>query len=247
MENPKPILEALLFVSPEPLTIREIRKITPELKESAIREILDGLAREYDERGSGIQIVEVAGGYRMLTRLEASPWLKRLKSVTVSSKLSQPALETLAIVAYKQPVIRAEIDHIRGVSSDGVLKTLLDRKLVKILGRKEVPGRPLLYGTTPEFLQYFGLKDITELPTLRDIEDFEGEGAAQLTIDDVRRMNERIDGDGEEEGAGEPEEAPPAHPAELPPGEGESPDPAGTEAAEPPPAPVEAVAEKTED
>jgi len=189
MDKPKSVLEALLFVSPEPLPVKEIRKVVSDLKEKEIEELLDELVREYDARESGIQIVQAAGGYQMLTRLECSPWLKRLKTVTVSNKLSQPSMETLAIIAYKQPVIRAEIDHIRGVNSDGVIKTLLDRKLIKILGRKEMPGRPLLYGTTSEFLQYFGLKDITELPTLRDIEDFEGEGAMQLTMDDVKALD----------------------------------------------------------
>lgn len=192
MDNPKSVLEALLFVSPEALPVKEIRKIASDLKEKEIEELLAELIREYDARESGIQIVQAGGGYRMLTRLECSPWLKRLKTVTVSNKLSQPSMETLSIIAYKQPVIRAEIDHIRGVNSDGVIKTLLDRKLIKILGRKEMPGRPLLYGTTSEFLQYFGLKDITELPTLRDIEDFEGEGAAQLTMDDVKALDLEI-------------------------------------------------------
>jgi segregation and condensation protein B len=109
----------------------------------------------------------------MVTNPASSPYIKKLISTAVPTKLSQPSIETLSIIAYKQPIIKAEIEAIRGVNSDGVVKTLLERRLLKILGRKEVPGRPLMYGTTKEFLQYFGLKDLTELPTLKELSDVE--------------------------------------------------------------------------
>ena len=188
LENRKSILEALLFVSPSPLSLKQIRDVVDGIKDEEITALVDELASEYDHRQSGLQVVRVAEGFQMLTRLECSPWLRKLESVKVSNKLSQPALETLAIIAYKQPVIKAEVDAIRGVSSDGTIKTLLDRKLVKILGRKEMPGRPLLYGTTPEFLQYFGLNRISELPTLRDIEEMDGQEPQHPSLEEIREL-----------------------------------------------------------
>lgn len=190
MASNKSILEALLFMSPEPLSVKEIMNILENAGESDIISLLSELSADYETRDSGIQVVEVGEGWRMLTRLECSPWLKKLKNVTVSGRLSQPGMETLSIIAYRQPVIKAEIDQIRGVSSDGVLRTLLDRKLIKILGRKEMPGRPLLYGTTTEFLQYFGLKSISELPTLKDLEDIDGSEPPEFpTMAEVKEMD----------------------------------------------------------
>jgi len=125
--------------------------------------------KEYRERNAGLLIVEIANGYQMVTNSEYADWVRKFKSTQVSSKLSMPALETLAIIAYRQPIIRAEVEQIRGVNSDSAIKTLYEKRLIKIMGRKEAPGRPFLYGTTREFLQYFGLKDLTELPTLKDL------------------------------------------------------------------------------
>ncbi len=193
MAENRSIIEALLFASPEPLSIKQIMGLLDNVSEPEIQSVLDTLIYEYEHRLGGLQVIQIADGYQMLTRLECSPWLKKLKTVTVSSKLSQAALETLSIIAYKQPTIKAEIDKTRGVSSDGVLKTLLDRKLIKILGRQEMPGRPLLYGTTNEFLQYFGLKNISELPTLRDIEDIDGtEPPGQPSIEDLLELDSEI-------------------------------------------------------
>lgn len=193
MAENRSIIEALLFASPEPLSIKQIMGLLDNVSEPEIQSVLDTLIYEYEQRQGGLQVIQIADGYQMLTRLECSPWLKKLKTVTVSSKLSQAALETLSIIAYKQPTIKAEIDKTRGVSSDGVLKTLLDRKLIKILGRQEMPGRPLLYGTTNEFLQYFGLKNISELPTLRDIEDIDGtESPGQPSIEDILELDSEI-------------------------------------------------------
>ncbi len=170
MENTdkKSILEAILFLAGEPVTISTFKDIL-KLPEQDIKKLLEELITEYKERDRGMIIVEIANGYQMVTNPLYSEWVKKYKSKHISSKLSLPALETLAIVAYKQPIIRAEIDQIRGVNSDSAIKTLYEKRLIKILGRKEAPGRPFLYGTTREFLQYFGLKDLSELPTLKDI------------------------------------------------------------------------------
>ena len=126
-------------------------------------------------RLSGLRIVEVAGGYQIASRPELAQWIKRLKKVKQSSRLSKPSLETLAIVAYKQPIVKAEIEDIRGVDSSGVLKGLLDKHMIKIIGRKDVAGRPILYATTKEFLQYFGLRDISDLPTLKEFTELMAE------------------------------------------------------------------------
>jgi segregation and condensation protein B len=163
----KSVLEALLFLSGELLSISTLKDVL-ELTESEIEMLMDELIMEYQERNAGMLIVEIANGYQMVTNPEHADWIKKFRSSHMSTKLSMPALETLSIIAYKQPVIKAEIEQIRGVNSDSALKTLLEKRLIKIMGRKEVPGRPFLYGTTREFLQYFGLKDLTELPTLKD-------------------------------------------------------------------------------
>ena len=164
----KSLIEALLFVSGEPVAL-SVLKNTTELPENDLKQLLDGLIMEYRQKDSGLLIVEIANGYQMVTNPSYSQWLKKFTNTNTSNKLSMPSLETLAIIAYKQPIIKAELEQVRGVNSDGVIKTLLDKRLIKIMGRKEVPGKPLLYGTTQEFLQYFGIKDLTELPTLREL------------------------------------------------------------------------------
>jgi len=164
----KSVLETLLFLSGEPITISTIKETT-EFPDPEIKRLIDELMAEYKERNAGLIIVEIANGYQMVTNPEYAEWVKKFRSAHISSRLSMPALETLAIIAYKQPVIRAEIEQIRGVNSDSAIRTLLEKRLIKIIGRKEAPGRPFLYGTTREFLQYFGLKDLTELPTLKDL------------------------------------------------------------------------------
>jgi segregation and condensation protein B len=165
----KHLLEAILFLSGEPVTLSSLKDVT-EMQETELKKFMDELMADYRERNGGVLITEIANGYQMITNTAYAPFLKKFRVKNASAKLSASALETLAIIAYRQPIIKAEIEQLRSVNSDGVVKTLLDRKLVKILGRKEAPGRPLLYGTTKEFLQYFGLKDLTELPTLKDIE-----------------------------------------------------------------------------
>lgn len=170
MENKEKIsvLEALLFLSGELLLISAIKDVI-ELPEPEIKRLMEELMAEYKNRNTGLLIVEIANGYQMVTNPQYADWVKKFRSIHISSKLSVPALETLAIMAYKQPIIRAEIEQLRGVNSDSAIRTLLERRLIKIMGRKEVPGRPFLYGTTREFLQYFGLKDLTELPTLKEL------------------------------------------------------------------------------
>ncbi len=164
-EHQKKAIEALLFLSEEPVKPDKIAvalSTTPEEAEKMVRELQD----DFYSQGRGLQIFEAAGGYRMGTQPGLAPILEKAFSEEVSSNLSSAALEVLAIIAYKQPVTRVEIESIRGVRSEHVLDNLLKRKLIKISGRKDGPGRPLLYGTTADFLKYFGLKDLGDLPEL---------------------------------------------------------------------------------
>ncbi|MGB9736071.1 MAG: SMC-Scp complex subunit ScpB [bacterium] len=164
------IVEALIFASEKPLKIKYIEQVLSviQLENITIPELIEELRNRYAVEDSGIELVEVAEGWQFRTKPQFAEWIKRLSTVK-PAKLSQPAMETLAIVAYRQPITRAEIDYIRGVDSGAVIKTLLDKRLIKIVGKKELPGRPLVYGTTQEFLEVFGLKDISSLPSLQDI------------------------------------------------------------------------------
>jgi len=168
----KAVLEAMLFIAGEPLGVDALTKMV-ELDKARVDQLLKELVSEYSLRNSGLLIVEVAEGYQMVTNPACSPYVRKLISTAVPKRLSPSSLETIAIIAYKQPIIKAEIEAIRGVNSDGVIKTLLERRLIRILGRKEAPGRPLLYGSTHEFLQYFGLKDLSELPTLKEFNEID--------------------------------------------------------------------------
>lgn len=167
-EKIKSVLEALLFVTIRPLTLIELCEIAGETQ-NQILELLGELKNDLANRKSALQIVEVAEGYQLATCSGFSYWVKKLFKEQTTFRLSQSALETLSIVAYKQPITRAEIEEIRGVEVIGVLETLLERRLVKIAGRKESVGRPLLYGTTPEFLRHFNLWKVSELPSLEDL------------------------------------------------------------------------------
>lgn len=164
----KSILEIILFLSGEPVPLSTLQGVI-ELPENETKHLLNELIEEYTAKNAGLLIVEIALGYQMVTNPAFSEWVRKFRTSQVSSRLSMPALETLAIIAYKQPIIRAEIEQIRGVNSDSAIRTLSEKRLIKIMGRKEAPGRPFLYGTTKDFLQYFGMKDLTELPTLKDI------------------------------------------------------------------------------
>ncbi len=165
----KAMLEALLFISAEPLVPKELKQLTG-IHENDLASVLEEILEDYSGRAGGVIVGKVAGGYQMMTNPEHTDLIKLLKGKGKAQKLSLAALETLAIIAYKQPITKAEVEELRGVNSDGIMKSLLDKRLVKIVGKKETPGRPLLYSTSREFLQYFGLNDLTELPTLKDME-----------------------------------------------------------------------------
>jgi segregation and condensation protein B len=169
MEDIKYIIESLLFVAETPLTINRIQKVLGQDDTKEIHEALTALAAEYETRKGGFLLREVAGGYQIRSRPEYREWIKRLIQPT-PLRLSKAALETLAIIAYKQPVIRSDIEHIRGVDCGGILRMLLERKLIRVLGRKQIPGRPLIYATTKQFLEIFDLKDLKDLPTPDEIE-----------------------------------------------------------------------------
>jgi len=167
-QEKKSLIEALLFISGEPVSPADLKGVV-EASDAEIKQLLDELISTYGERNGGLLVIEIANGYQMIANPGYAASIRKFTNTAVSNKLSVPALETLAIIAYNQPIIKAEIEQIRGVNSDGVVKTLLDKRLVKMMGRKEVPGKPLLYGTTREFLQYFGLKDLTELPSIKEL------------------------------------------------------------------------------
>lgn len=164
MPTPTDVVEALLFASDTPLEAERIREVLdlPDVHEAG--RLIDELRARYEASSGGLQIVEVGGGYRMISRPDVAPWLVRLARSRTRTRLSRPALEALAIIAYKQPVSRPEIDAVRGVNSEAVLDNLLERRLVRIAGRKEAPGRPYLFETTREFLVAFGLRDLGDLP-----------------------------------------------------------------------------------
>ncbi len=179
----KAILEAVLFVSPEPVPVARLMSIMGTVSKAEVVQALDILAHDLDQEGRGIQLVQVACGYRLATKQEYGPWLKRMDKAKAAQKLSRSALESLAIIAYKQPLVRAEIEEIRGVETSGVLRTLCERKLVRIVGRKDVPGRPIMYGTTKFFLEHFGLQDLTQLPPLREFKELGESEQALLPIE----------------------------------------------------------------
>lgn len=162
--NAHQIVEAVLFASDAPLTADEIARADTALDEDVVEDALTFLRAEYDDAQRSFQIVEVAEGYQILTRSEYAPYLERFDTVPRPSRLSGPALETLAIIAYRQPIGRLEIEYIRGVGASGVIRSLVDRRLIDVVGRAEGLGRPLLYGTTSFFLEHFGFKSLEDLP-----------------------------------------------------------------------------------
>jgi len=178
-------VEALLYASGEPLSVKDLKKALPEAGDR-IRPALEQLTELYAREGRGLQLVEVAGGFQITTRPEFHEVVSRLLSSPKPARLSLQALETLAVIAYRQPITVPELLDLRGVRSAGVVRTLLEKKLVRIVGRKPVVGRPLLYGTTKEFMLRFGLKDLRDLPQLKDMSEvFGDEVALQLEASDV--------------------------------------------------------------
>lgn len=169
-EDIKSIIESLLFVADGPLTIQRLSEVLEGVEKEDVRSTLDELQAELENSRRGVRLVEVAGGYQFRTAKVNADWVKKFLGGR-PARIGRATLETLAIIAYRQPITRAEIEAIRGVDVDGVINTLLDRSLIRAVARKDVPGRPFLYGTTPEFLQLFNLKDLTHLPTLKEMEE----------------------------------------------------------------------------
>ena len=169
----KSVAESLLFVADPPLTLDKLCSILEEYERKDIAAAIDELLADYRQGSRGIFLAEVAGGWQFRSRPENADYLRRL-SRTRPYRFSQSSMETLAIIAYRQPITRAEVEYLRGVDSGGVLKTLLDKKLIRILGKKDIPGRPLIYGTSREFLEAFNLKDLASLPTLKEVQELTG-------------------------------------------------------------------------
>ena len=168
MSQVRAIIESLLFVSEVPLSLSKLKSILSMYTHVEIIEALEELQQEYTGAKHGFYLAEVAQGYQFRSKPEYGEWIRKLKKIT-PTRLSQAALETLAIIAYRQPILRSEVESIRGVDVGGILRLLLEKSLIKILGRKNVPGRPIIYGTTQKFLEFFSLKDISSLPTLEEI------------------------------------------------------------------------------
>lgn len=169
-EDIKSIIESLLFVADGPLTIQRLGEVLEGVEKEDVRSTLDEIKAELEHNRRGIRLVEVAGGYQLRTAKVNADWVKKFLGGR-PARMGRATLETLAIIAYRQPITRAEIEAIRGVDVDGVINTLLERSLIRAVARKDVPGRPFLYGTTAEFLQLFNLKDLTHLPTLKEMEE----------------------------------------------------------------------------
>ena len=164
----KSVIEALLFASEKPLTIEQVKNVLDNLEGQQIRQLIEELRAEYEQSNRGIRITEIAGGFQMVTQPTLAVFLKKLFKSRHVERLSKPALETLAIIAYKQPVTKLEIESLRNVNVDGVVRNLLDKDLIRIAGRRKAPGRPFVFGTTRQFLEYFGLKSLGELPKIEE-------------------------------------------------------------------------------
>lgn len=168
MDNISAVIEALILASESPLPLEKICAVLDAVDKTDVKNALDKLIAGYEERQSGISVQEVAGGFQFRTKPELAVWVKKLKG-TKPGSLSPAALETLAIVAYRQPIVKAEIESVRGVDVSAPLKGLLEKKLIRILGRKDVPGKPIIYGTTKKFLEVFNLRELADLPTMREL------------------------------------------------------------------------------
>jgi segregation and condensation protein B len=175
-EKAKPIIESLLFTQEKPLSVEKIEEIIPWAEKGEIVAIITELMEEYKAEHRGIQVIEIANGFQMCTKKQYEQYICKLVARSKSKKMSKPALETLSIIAYKQPITRVEIESLRGVESSGVIRNLLETRFIKMGGRKNVPGRPILYKTTEDFLAYFGLKNLSELPSLHEINQVMEEG-----------------------------------------------------------------------
>jgi len=169
-EQVKSIIESLLFVADGPQTPQRFAEVLDGVEKKTVQDVLNEIQNEYETQQRGVRLVEVAGGYQLRTARINADWVKKFLGGR-PARMGKATLETLAIIAYRQPITRAEVEAIRGVDVDGVITTLLERNLIRAVARKDVPGRPFLYGTTPEFLQLFNLKDLSQLPTLKEMEE----------------------------------------------------------------------------
>ena len=181
----KSVIEALLFASEKPITLERIKEALDNTQTTQIRAVLEELGSEYEKSNRGIRIIEIAGGFQMITAPTVAGYLRKLFKGRGAPRLSRPGLETLAIIAYKQPVTKHEIESIRDVNVDGIIKNFLDKGLIRISGRKKAPGRPYVFATTRQFLEYFGLKSLEELPK---IENFKDALVTKENEDDVRKV-----------------------------------------------------------
>ncbi|MDP6776247.1 MAG: SMC-Scp complex subunit ScpB, partial [Candidatus Latescibacteria bacterium] len=225
------ILEALLIASDEPIPVGKITSVIDRVGPREIRDYVDDLNHEYAETGRSFKITEIAGGFQLMVHPEYAPWARRLMRGKAPARLSQASLETLAIIAFRQPLTKAEVEHIRGVSVDGVIRHLLEKGLLRIAGRAEGIGRPLLYGTTRDFLKHFGLKTLSDLPKLRELEDLLRE--EEERTGEVQSLGDLIQGVASGSGAQEGDAESDAY------DEGESLEdgPSGTESGTPEPVP----------
>jgi len=195
-EEIKAIIENILLAADQPVSEAQFKNLFgDEVEKVSFKSVLEELIDEYNSRN--LQILQVAEGYQLCTRHDYSDWVRKFLKFDKTTKLSQPSLDTLAIIAYKQPMTKAEVEEIRGVDSSGVVRTLLEKKVISPGGRKKVPGRPIMYRTTRKFLEYFGLRDLSDLPTLEDFKESELEG--QVSPDQTTLPFDELSGDAAEE------------------------------------------------
>ena len=194
-DNRKSVIEALLLASEKPLPLDKIREILDNLPTQEALKLIEELKLEYEQANRGMRIAEIAGGFQMITAPNFAPFLKKLFKSRNTDRLSKPALETLAIIAYKQPLTKSEIELLRDVNVDGVMKNLIDKNLIRICGRKKVPGNPYVYGTTRLFLEYFGLKSLKDLPRIEEFSAL----AEKKELIDVTVEEEIAEGENEPE------------------------------------------------
>lgn len=193
----KSAIESMLFVSGEPLALRELSN-NLELKEKNVEEILSEMANEYEDKSRGIRLISINGEYQLVTKSENSDFVQKLLKKNKKHSLSQASIESLAIIAYKQPITRIDIDEIRGVKSESAIARLIERGLIKDIGRLEVPGRPILYGTTDEFLRQFGLETLKELPSLDLYNDEEAKSSMDVLNQALEDMKSDLDNNDKE-------------------------------------------------
>jgi len=195
-EEIKAIIENILLAADQPVSETQFKNLLGnEVEKVSFKSVLEELEDEYNSRN--LQILQVAEGYQLCTRHDYSDWVRKFQKFDKTKKLSQPSLDTLSIIAYKQPLTKAEVEEIRGVDSSGVVRTLLEKKVITPGGRKKVPGRPIMYRTTRKFLEYFGLRDLGDLPTLEDIKESELE--SQVSPDQTTLPFDELSGDDVEE------------------------------------------------